>query len=228
MAAINASLIDTIAACGDVNRNVMCERQPGRVARPCRGLRVVEAPVGAPAAAHPRLPRDLAGRREGRRHGGGRADLRADLPAAQVQDRPSPCRRCNDVDVFAHDLGFIAIVEDGEARGLQPDRGRRHGRHARRSDDLSAHRRRRSASARPTSCSRWPRPSSRCSATSATARTASTRGSSTPIDDRGLDWFVAEIDAPPAASRSRRRGRSSSPRPATASAGSRASTAAGT
>ena len=48
----------------------------------------------------------------------------------------------NDVDVFAQDLGFIAIVEDGRARRLQRRRRRRHGHDARRAGHLSAHRRR--------------------------------------------------------------------------------------
>ena len=85
MAAINATLIDTIAACGDVNRNVLASANPGRVARPRGGVRVGEAALRAPVAAHARLSRDLARRREGRGHRGGRADLRPDLPAAQVQ-----------------------------------------------------------------------------------------------------------------------------------------------
>ena len=47
----------------------------------------------------------------------------------------------NDVDVFAQDLGFIAIVEDRQEpsrRRLQRHRRRRHGRDPRRSGDLSA------------------------------------------------------------------------------------------
>ncbi len=38
MAAINATLIDTIAACGDVNRNVMASAEPGGVRRARRSL----------------------------------------------------------------------------------------------------------------------------------------------------------------------------------------------
>ena len=47
-----------------------------------------------------------------RRAGGGRADLRQDLSAAQIQDRMA-VPPSNDVDVFAHDLGFIAILDEG-------------------------------------------------------------------------------------------------------------------
>ena len=39
-------------------------------------------------------------------------------PTCRANSRsPSPCRRQNDVDVFAHDLGYIAIVEKGKVVG---------------------------------------------------------------------------------------------------------------
>ena len=44
----------------------------------------------------------------------------------------------NDVDVFANDLGFIAIVEGGRLARLQRERGRRHGHDPRRAGHLSA------------------------------------------------------------------------------------------
>ena len=99
----------------------------------------------------------------------------------------------NDVDVFAHDLGFIAIVEAGELRRLQPD-GRRRPRR-----DATAIRRpirgspTSSASCARSSCSRSPRPSSRRSAISAIATTRKHARLKYTIDDRGLDWFVGEI-----------------------------------
>ncbi len=88
MQGINAALIDTLAACGDVNRNVMAA--PTR-SRPARTPQVYDWSVKlsrAPAAEDPRVSRDLAGRRETRRH---RAEdephLRPALSTAQVQDR---------------------------------------------------------------------------------------------------------------------------------------------
>ena len=47
----------------------------------------------------------------------------------------------NDVDIFAHDLGFIAVVEKGELIGWNVTVGRRHGHDARRTRHVSAHRR---------------------------------------------------------------------------------------
>ena len=48
----------------------------------------------------------------------------------------------NDVDVFAHDLGFIAIVQRGSNYRLQRGGWRRHGDDPWRAGNLSAHRRR--------------------------------------------------------------------------------------
>ena len=88
MQAINTALLDTIAACGDVNRNVMCNPNPYQSRAHAAALELARAISDHLTPAHPRLSRDLAGRREGGRHAGGRgADLRPPLPAAQVQDR---------------------------------------------------------------------------------------------------------------------------------------------
>ena len=87
--AIDAALLNTIAACGDVNRNVMCNPNPFQSQRARRSARTGPRDLRPSDAAHRRLSRDLARRREDRRRraGGGRADLRQDLSAAEVQDR---------------------------------------------------------------------------------------------------------------------------------------------
>ncbi len=98
--AISAAMLDTIAACGDVNRNVIatpCPQSPDLAGGSRRPRAAAER---ASAAAHPRLARDLARRRAGRgRRGGGRADPRPHLPAAQVQDRArrAAAERCRRV-----------------------------------------------------------------------------------------------------------------------------------
>ena len=87
--AIDEQLLNTIAACGDVNRNVMCNPNPYQSKAHAAALRACARDLRSSDAAHRRLSRDLARRREdrGRRAGGGRADLRQDLSAAEVQDR---------------------------------------------------------------------------------------------------------------------------------------------
>ncbi len=113
---IDAALLDTIAACGDVNRNVMCTpnefagstyAQAERTAREIStallpksgawreifidGEKVTEAVEAEPIYGATYLPRKFK--------------IAVAVPPQ------------NDVDVFAHDLSYIAIVEDGAVVG---------------------------------------------------------------------------------------------------------------
>ncbi|MGU3666016.1 NADPH-dependent assimilatory sulfite reductase hemoprotein subunit [Methylobacterium sp. A49B] len=113
MAAIDGALLDTIAACGDVNRNVMAATNP--------------AQTGAHKAAYQLakdisdslLPKTSAWREiwlDGERVVGGEEEAEVEpvygrtyLPRkfkTVVAVPPS-----NEVDIFAHDLGFIAILD---------------------------------------------------------------------------------------------------------------------
>ncbi|MCL1634727.1 assimilatory sulfite reductase (NADPH) hemoprotein subunit [Luteimonas sp. SX5] len=117
MQAINAALIDTLAACGDVNRNVAVAANP-RQSR-------IHAAVYAQAAALSAhlLPNTRAYYEiwldEERVAGSGEESEpiygSAYLPRKFKIGFAVP--PYNDIDVFAQDLGFIAIVEDGELRG---------------------------------------------------------------------------------------------------------------
>jgi sulfite reductase (NADPH) hemoprotein beta-component len=117
MQALNATLIDTIAACGDVNRNVMVSANP------------VESQVHADVYEHARqlseffMPRTRAYHEiwlDGEKVAGteesepiyGEVYLPRKFKTAFVVPPH------NDVDVFANDLGFIAIVEDGALQGF--------------------------------------------------------------------------------------------------------------
>ncbi len=117
MAALNAALLDTVATCGDVNRNVVASSNP------------VESPAHAEAAEWARrlsehlLPRTRAYHEiwlNGEKLTGtpevepvyGSTYLPRKFKTA-IAVPPS-----NDVDVFANDLGFIAIVEDGRLAGF--------------------------------------------------------------------------------------------------------------
>ncbi|MBM4219319.1 MAG: assimilatory sulfite reductase (NADPH) hemoprotein subunit [Gammaproteobacteria bacterium] len=117
IAAMNAALVDTIAACGDVNRNVLAS--PGPLASP------VHAAVQAWAAklsAH-LLPRTRAYHEiwlDG-------AKVAPEQEAETVLGANYLPRKfkaaiavppVNDVDVFAQDLGFIAIAQDGRLAGF--------------------------------------------------------------------------------------------------------------
>jgi sulfite reductase (NADPH) hemoprotein beta-component len=120
IAAINASLLDTLAACGDVNRNVMCEANPYR------------------SAAHAQV-QDLAARLSAHLTPATRAYHEIWLDGDQVvttepqasdaepiygkQYLPRKFKIAvaippgNDVDILANDLGFVAILEQGRIVG---------------------------------------------------------------------------------------------------------------
>jgi sulfite reductase (NADPH) hemoprotein beta-component len=117
VAAMNAALVDTIAACGDVNRNVLAT--PGPLASP------VHAEVQA-------LAEDLSARLLPRTRAYHEIWLDGEkvAPAQEAETvlganyLPRKFKSAiavppvNDVDIFAHDLGFIAIEEDGRLVGF--------------------------------------------------------------------------------------------------------------
>ena len=89
MQAIDEQLLNTIAACGDVNRNVMCNPNPYQSKAHAVALEL------ARGISDHLTPQTGAYREiwlDGEKIAGGepedgRADLRQDLPAAEVQDR---------------------------------------------------------------------------------------------------------------------------------------------
>ncbi|HXS72668.1 MAG TPA: assimilatory sulfite reductase (NADPH) hemoprotein subunit [Rhodanobacteraceae bacterium] len=113
--AIDAALLDTIAACGDVNRNVVVAVNPRQS--------FLHAQVYAQAAALSEnlLPRTHAYHEiwlDKERVAGSENDPlygQAYLPRKFKIGFAIPPR--NDIDVFAQDLGFVAIVEERRLRG---------------------------------------------------------------------------------------------------------------
>ena len=112
MRGIDRALLSTIAACGDVNRNVMCNPNPhqSKVHRAAYDLAV--------ALSNHLVPRTPAYREiwlDGERIAGGEDEAIEPIYGKTYLPRkfkigvavpPS-----NDIDVFANDLGFIAIVD---------------------------------------------------------------------------------------------------------------------
>jgi len=119
---INDSLLDTIAACGDVNRNVMCNPNPYESA--------VHAPVQKIAdAISARLTPQTRAYHEiwlnGEKVESSEADASEEVePIYGKTYLPRKFKiaiaipPANDVDVFAHCIGLIAIVEDGNLKGF--------------------------------------------------------------------------------------------------------------
>lgn len=121
MQAIKAACLDTLAACGDVNRNVMS------TANPYLSPAHKAAYDLAKALSEHLLPRTgayheiwLDGDKVETAAGNAKAD---EEPIYGQHYLPRKFKAVvavppdNDVDVFAHDLGFIAIVEDGGVAG---------------------------------------------------------------------------------------------------------------
>ena len=117
MQAIDAAALDTLAACGDVNRNVLASTNPH-----------ITAAHAAAYALATRISVDLLP------HTGAYREIWLDGEPLVGEPEPEPIYGAtylprkfkavvavppdNDVDVFAHDLGFIAIVSaDGELQG---------------------------------------------------------------------------------------------------------------
>ena len=113
--AIDAVLLNSIAACGDINRNVMCNVLPEQSRAHAAAIEL------ARAISDDLLPHTPAYREiwlDGERIAGGEGEVVEPIYGKTYLPRkfkivvavpPS-----NDVDVFAHDLGYIAIT-DGSA-----------------------------------------------------------------------------------------------------------------
>ncbi|HET7203007.1 MAG TPA: assimilatory sulfite reductase (NADPH) hemoprotein subunit [Steroidobacteraceae bacterium] len=117
MQAINGALIDTIAACGDVNRNVLASANPVETsAHPVIhdwARKLSEHLLPKTRAYHEIwLDGEKVMTTEEKEPLYGETYLPRKFKVAVVVPP------INDVDVFAHDLGFIAVVEQGELQGF--------------------------------------------------------------------------------------------------------------
>jgi sulfite reductase (NADPH) hemoprotein beta-component len=110
--AIDEQLLNTIAACGDVNRNVMCNPNPYQSRAHAAALELARA-ISDHLEPHTPAYREIW--LDGEKIAGGEEEVvepiygKTYLPRkfkTVVAVPPS-----NDVDIFAHDLGFIAILD---------------------------------------------------------------------------------------------------------------------
>jgi sulfite reductase (NADPH) hemoprotein beta-component len=112
MAHIDAALLTTIAACGDVNRNVICNPNPHQSRAHAAALET------ARALSDHLLPRTPAYREiwlDGEKIAGGEDNVIEPIYGTTYLPRKFKIAVAvppsNDVDVFAHDLGYIAILD---------------------------------------------------------------------------------------------------------------------
>ncbi|MBU0677072.1 MAG: assimilatory sulfite reductase (NADPH) hemoprotein subunit [Verrucomicrobia bacterium] len=119
---INAALLDTIAACGDVNRNVMCNPNPYQSelhAAVYECSKKVSAHLTPGTTAYHEIwlnGEKVVGRRDEEPIYGKTYLPRKFKMAFAVP--PS-----NDIDIFSQDLGFTAIVEEGRLTGFNVSAG---------------------------------------------------------------------------------------------------------
>lgn len=129
IAEINQSLFDTLAACGDVNRNVMCNPNPhqSRVHADVLQLATEISNHLSPrtSAYHEIWLDDGTGEKVKVTYDPPKIDDIAD-PEEPIYGKHYLPRKfktvvavppSNDVDIFAHDLGFIAIIENDKIVG---------------------------------------------------------------------------------------------------------------
>jgi sulfite reductase (NADPH) hemoprotein beta-component len=111
--AINEQLLNTIAACGDVNRNVMCNPNPYQSKAHAAALQLARD-ISNHLEPHTGAYREIW--LDGERIAGGEPQEGEPIYGKTYLPRkfktvvavpPS-----NDVDIFAHDLGFIAILDE--------------------------------------------------------------------------------------------------------------------
>jgi sulfite reductase (NADPH) hemoprotein beta-component len=119
--AINDSLLDTLAACGDVNRNVMCNPNPYQSEAHAIALKLardLSEHLSPRTRAYHEIWLD-----DEKVYDGSEAVAEEEEPIYGKYYLPRKFKivvavpPSNDVDVFAHDLGYIAIVEKGDVVG---------------------------------------------------------------------------------------------------------------
>ena len=192
LAGLNQVLVTSLAACGDVVRNVAC--CPAPYHDPIR--RQIEAATRRSRITCCRAPRPTTRSGSTTRRCTTARRMRSIRPSPS---RPQPrsrstaratCRASsrsriaypgdNCVDVYTQDVGIVAMADGAngqrrDAARLQRAGGRRHGHEPHQGRHLPAPRRPARLRHAGADCSPWSRRSSPCSATTATAPTASTR-----------------------------------------------------
>ena len=121
--AINASLIDTVAACGDVNRNVMVAANP---LQSSAHAAVYEHASRLSAHLLPKTRAYYEIWLDEEKVAGSGEEVEPIYGATYLPRKFKigfAVPPINDVDVFSNDLGFIAIVEDGKLAGFNVTAG---------------------------------------------------------------------------------------------------------
>jgi sulfite reductase (NADPH) hemoprotein beta-component len=193
MQAINAALIDTLAACGDVNRNVMVAANP-LLSRAHAQLQEFAAKLSEHLLPNTRAYYEIW--LDEQRVAGGEDEVEPLYGATYLPRKfkiAFALPPINDVDVFANDLGFIGVLENDELVGFNVSvgggMGASHG-------DAETY-------PRLADVIGFITPEQLFAVADAVLTTQRDFGNRVvrkrarlkyTIDDRGLDWFVAEVE----------------------------------
>ncbi len=191
MQGINASLLDTLAACGDVNRNVMCTPLAETSAVHAAALRWAQR-LSDHLTPQTRAYHEiwLDGKKQSQPDHEplyGKTYLPRKFKLAMA------IPPLNDVDVFAHDLGFIAIERSGKLVGFNVTAG----------GGMGATHNDRATYPRLADVIGYCTPSQVIAVAKAVVATQREHGDRTErkharlkytIDDRGIDWFREEVE----------------------------------
>lgn len=192
IAAINGALLDTIAACGDVNRNVMCTPLAEK-----SDIHTAAYEVSKAISAH--LTPNTSAYHEiwlDKKRVAGSEDHEPIYGATYLPRKfkigvvipPS-----NDVDIFSQDLGFIAIEEDGKLAGFNVTAGGGMGMHHGEPDTYP----------RVADIIGFCKPAQAVAVAEQVVKIQRDHGDRTnrkharlkyTIDDNGLDWFREELN----------------------------------
>ncbi|CAM4270010.1 sulfite reductase (NADPH) hemoprotein beta-component [Paenibacillus endophyticus] len=118
---INAELMTTLAACGDVNRNVMCSPNPfqsdlhGEVSHWARQVNDHLAPR---TRAYHEIWLDGEKVVDGQQDGAEVEPIYGPVYLPRKFKIGFAIPPYNDVDVFSQDIGYIAVIEDGKLKGF--------------------------------------------------------------------------------------------------------------
>jgi len=115
--AINDSLMDTIAACGDVNRNVMCTALP-QLSNLHTRVYAAAAGVSDHLTPNTRAYHEIWLDKKKVSDSTDSEPIYGDLYLPRKFKIAFAIPPYNDVDVLAHDLGFVATEKDGELTGF--------------------------------------------------------------------------------------------------------------
>ncbi|MBY0161484.1 assimilatory sulfite reductase (NADPH) hemoprotein subunit [Cytobacillus firmus] len=118
---VNEAMLSTLAACGDVNRNVMCNPNPDQSeihSEVYEWARMLSSHLDPRSRAYHEIWLDGEKIVDSLQNGEEQEPIYGPVYLPRKFKIGMAVPPSNDVDVYSQDLGFIAIVEDGKLKGF--------------------------------------------------------------------------------------------------------------